>query len=637
MSGHTSFRGTALRLLLRLYPRDFRDDVGGEWLASYERRAAAAAAAGVLPYAAFWARAVSDSVRNGPGERMNPGVWWRRRGGWGLDMHRATRRLLRAPGFTLATVGTLAVGLGSFAVVWSAVDNVLLEPPAYKTPGDLYFVWRDYRAIFDLDRGWLSGPDVLAFDTAGGVLAGAAAVRRDLPPVILNPGTPPRELAVMSASGGLFGLLGVEAALGRTFTPADDEPGSPRVAVLGHELWVNEFGASRDVLGRTIRVDDEQFGIVGVMPRPFRFARHGSGVPPATAELYVTFSVDLAAENPGSGSYAGLVRARPGTPPDAVHAAVERLGRQLDEHYFQGRGVRYFPVPLMADLVAPIRPALTVLGAAAAFLVLVLTVNLATLLLGRAAQREREFAVSRALGADGWTLGRAALMEGALLGLLGAGAALLLALWGTSLLVEMAPADLPRRGEIAVDGSVAATVLILGVALGIVGGIVPALWASRTHLSHALRQAAVRGGGGHTRMRRGMVVMQVALSLVLLAAGGVLVRSFEALLRSDPGFRTEGAVTFRIPVSGPAYDSVSAVNALHDRILTAVGALPGVQQVGGISGLPLSGDVSQLTVSFPGAPGNTGQAEHDVPLVDVVSVTEGALGALSIRLLDGEG
>lgn len=639
MTGPALGRGTerALRLLLRLYPEDFRDEVGDEWLAAYRQRALMASSKGGGPGVVFWLSAVADSLRNGLGERLNPAVWWRRRGNWGLDAQRAARRLVRAPAFTLATVGTLTVGLGAFAVVWSAVDNVLLEPPAYERPEDLYFVWRDYRAMFDLDRGWLGGPDVVALDTAGGPIAGAVGMQIEQVVGEIGADGQPRELKAMLSGPGLFDLLGVQPQLGRGFAPDEVGEGRPAVAVLGHDLWRTHFDADSAAVGGEIRLDGVPYAIIGVLPRDFRFARHSSLGSPETADLYTTFAEDLATVDPGGGSYAGLVRARPGTDPQALAAAVTAVGAALDEQYFDSRGMRYYPVSLMEDLVAPIRPALMILGLAAGFLVLVLTVNLATLLLGRAAQRERELAVSRALGANGWTLARAALTEGALLGLMGAVGGLLVAIRGTRALVEMAPVDLPRRAEIAVDPGIVGLVLAVGLLLGLVAGALPAVWAARSRLSVVLREAAVRGGGGQARMRRGMVVLQVALSLVLLSAGGVLVRSFEGLLRTDPGFDATGALTFRVLMTGDAYPDGASVRSSQERILGELAAIPGATAVGGVSALPLGAAANQTGIAMPGAPGNTGEEEHDNPLVDVIGATDAAIEALGARLVAGNG
>jgi putative ABC transport system permease protein len=194
----------------------------------------------------------------------------------------------------------------------------------------------------------------------------------------------------------------------------------------------------------------------------------------------------------------------------------------------------------MEDLIGPLRPALLVLGAAGAVLVLVLMVNLGTLLLSRAARREKEFAVSRALGASAGAVARATLMEGALLGILGGAAAAIVAIWATKGLAALAPADIPRREFIAMDLPTAGLVVIVGTLLGFIAALAPATWATRSSLETLLGNTSVRGGGGHGTMRRTMVVLQVALSLVLLSAGGLVTRSFARLLQSQPGFRAEG-------------------------------------------------------------------------------------------------
>ena len=236
--------------------------------------------------------------------------------------------------------------------------------------------------------------------------------------------------------------------------------------------------------------------------------------------------------------YAALIRARRGASPEAVAAAVDAVGRAIDARDFNGRGLKLYPVGLKADVVSRIRPALVVLGAAGLVLVLMLMVNLASVLLARAAQREHEVAVSRALGANTVAIVRSTLIEGGLLGVAGGALGALAAIWGTRALVALAPLDLPRREAIAIDWRIAAIVIAVGGLLGVLAATVPAAWSARTSLSSLLASSAVRGGGGHGRLRRGMIVAQVALSLVLLSSGALVVRSFERLLRADPGLQT---------------------------------------------------------------------------------------------------
>lgn len=624
------------RMLVRLYPADFRDEMGAAVVATYmERARAALRQGGIRSLLGVWLRALLDSLRNGLGERVRPAAAWRRSGHWGHDLEVARRRLVRSPLFTVAMVGTLMVGLGAFAVVFAAVHHVLLAPMPYEEPDDLYFVWRDYTAFFDLDRGWLGGTDVVALQEAGGAIVGAAGMLRGRFNLSGPQGGDATEITVMAASPNLFDLLGARPALGRGFATDEVGPGRPPVLVLTHELW-SRLGADSAVVGSELRLNGSPYTVIGVMPRGFAFVRNASLGPPQGAEAYITFDFHLAGTNPGAGSYAGLIRARTGTAPEAVEAAVRAVGRWVDERDFEGRGLELYPVGLKPDLVAGVRPALVVLGIAGIFLVLVLMVNLATLLLARAGQREQEFAVSRALGANPAALIRATVLEGALLGLLGGAAGTVAAVWGTRLLVSLAPLELPRREAVAVDWQVALVVIGAGGLIGLLAALAPAVWAARTSLASIMGNAAVRGGGGgRGRMRRGMVVTQVALSLVLLTAGGLVVRSFERLLRADPGFDPADVLTLRVPMPSELFPDGGEALGLQDRLHSELAALPGVVGVSATSALPLSAGASQTTIGIPGAPGNTGDEERDKPLVDRIGIRAGYPEVMGLRLLAG--
>ena len=625
------------RLLLRFYPADFREEMGDALVEAYRDRCRFAREhGGAFAVSFVWIRAFFDFLTNGVAERLRPAIAWRRSGSWGRDMEGVLRRLTRAPVFTLAVVGTLTVGLGAFATVFTVVQKVLLEPLPYERPDDLYWAWRDYSAIFDLERGWLAGTDVVAFDTAGGPIAGAVGVQRSRVTLTSVEGADPAEIAVMYSTDNLFRILGVGPVLGRGFAPGESGADRPGVVVLGYDLWRSRFGADSGILGRDIRLDEEQVTVIGVMGPEFHFARHSSLGPPETADAYATYTEDLATTNPNSGSYAGLIRGKPGVSPEAVQDAIAATGRHLDERDFSGRGLRWYAVPAKADLVSDVRPALIVLGLAGGFLVLVLAVNLATLLLARAAQREREFAISRALGANPVALAGATVFEGGVLGLLGAIGGALAAAWGVKVLVALAPLQLPRRDAIELDAGITGIVLVTGALLGLLAGALPAAWVTRSSLTTLLSKAAVRGGGGTSGwMRRGLVVVQVALSLILLSTGGLVVKSFEHLLQSEPGFVPDGVLTLRIPMSGDRYSEDEQVLAMHQRLHDALLALPGVRAVGATTSLPLTGNVGQRSIILPGAPGNTGQDEHDKPLIDFAVIRPSLLTTLSIPILEG--
>jgi putative ABC transport system permease protein len=625
------------RALLTLYPADFRDEMGDGFVEAYLDRTVSAAARGGAPrVAGVWLRALGDSVINGLGERLNPAVAWRRAGNWGRDAELAFRRIKRAPAFSLAMIGTLVVGLGAFGIVFTVVDKILIEPLPYARPNDLYFVWRDDGQIIDMKRGWLGGPDVAELGKAGGPIEASVGLRRDRR-TIADPRSPagnPEEAGIMISSPNLFDVLGVKPLLGRTFAPNEVGNGRAPVMVLGYDLWQRRFGGDRNVLGAPLKVNEEVFTIIGVMPPDFHFVRHSSLGSPDGADAYVTFAYSLAERPAGAGSFAGLIRVRPGTTPQRVGAAVAAVGRALDERYFRKRGLSIYPVSLKADLVADVKPALLVLAYSGAFLVLVLAVNLAALLLARAAHREREFAVSRALGANPSALVRATLLEAGILGAVGGMGATVLASWGTKVLMALAPVDLPRRESIAVDWRVALWIVGVGAMLGLLAGMAPAFWAARSHLSTLLRNAAVRGGG-QGKLRRALVVAQVALCVVLLSTGGLVARSFARLLQSRPGFDPSHVLTMRVPIAGWRFpDNASAV-AFDERFERELATLPGVKSVGAASAVPLTAGTDQTDVVFPGAPGNTGRGEHDAPLVDVLQSRAGWFKTLGIRVLAG--
>lgn len=623
------------RLVVRLYPADFRDDMGNGVVETYLDRAREALnRGGVMRLIGVWLRALVDSLRNGPGERAHPAAAWRRSGNWGRDAELATRRLLRAPGLVIAMVGTLSVGLGLFAVVYTVVQKILIEPMPYRDPDDLYFVWRDYGPIFDLKRGWLAGTDVAELQKAGGPIDGAVGLLRQLTTFAVREGTDPTEIAVMVSSPNLFDLLGVQPALGRGFAPSEVGPKRPAVIVLTHDLW-KRLGGDPGILGSDVRLNGQPYNVIGILPPAFSFVRNASLGSPQSADAFTTLNVNLAETNPNGGAYAGLIRVRRGTPPETVAAAVDTVARLVDARDFKSRGLKLYPVGLKPDLVSRVRPALLVLGFAGVFLVLVLLVNLASVLLARAAQREHEFAVSRALGANGAAVARATIFEGALLGLVGGIGATLLAVWGTRALIALAPLDLPRRDAVALDWPIAAVIVGLGVVLGILAAVPPATWASRVTLSSLLAASAVRGGGARGRMRRGMVVAQVTLSLVLLTTGGLVVRSFERLLRADPGFRPEGVLTVRVPMPTQFIPEAADAMALQERIERAMSEIPAVVGVSATSALPLTASASQTTIRIPGAPGNTGNAERDAPLVDYMGIRAGYPELIGMRLVAG--
>jgi putative ABC transport system permease protein len=623
------------RLLQRLYPPDFRDDMGGAVVEAYLDRAREAVRRGGLPRLAIvWMRALWDSIRNGLGERVRPAVSWRRGGQWGRDAEFVLRRLRRAPAFAIFTIGTLTIGLAMVAVVGAIVSKTLIEPLPYRNAGDLYDVWRDYGPDANVRRGALAGMDFAELRASRGVVEDVALLQPMLGGIFAaHEGDAPTEIAVTVITPNLFELLGVAPALGRGFAPNEAGPGKPNLIVLTYGLW-NRLGADPAMIGRDVRLQGNAYTVIGVLPKDFAFRRHDASGPASPIDAFITTARDLATARNG-GNFSALLRAVHGVSPEAVASAVDAAGRTIDARDFGGRGLRLYAVGLKTDLLARARPALILVGVAAAVLALMLMVNLALVLLARAAQREHEFAVSRALGASDAAVMRATLLEGGVLGLAGGAAGALIAVWATRALVALAPLDLPRREAIAVDWRVGAAIAGLGVILGLLAAAAPAMWAARATLSSLLASSAIRGGGGHTRMRKSLIVAQVALSLVLLGSAGLVVRSVERLLLADPGFNADGVLTFRVRTPPEFFPKPADVVGFQDRVERALRAIPGVTDASATSTLPLTASSNMTTIEISGAPGNTGSREHDALVADVIGTRASYTSVMGMHILAG--
>lgn len=633
------------RLLLFLYPADFRDHMGSGLVETYVAQAQVTLNRhGAIGLVGLCLRALAYSIGNGLGERLRPAASWRRSGNWGRDCELARRRLLRSPVFAAATLATLTVGLGAVAVVYTAVDKILLAPMPYRDPDHLYFVWRDQSRTGGLKRDWLAGPQVADLQNAGGVIEAAAGMQLSVPTLSLRPDGEPQQTLMVVTSPNLFDLLGVAPVLGRGFTAGETGPDRPAILVLSYALW-KRLGGDPALIGSQVWLSGSPYTVIGVMGPNFRFVRHSNVGPPQEPDLYVPFGINLASQdevNPNLATYAALIRVRPGTSRDRVAAVVDAAARVATERKRVPSPVTLYPVRLQDDLVAPVRPILLSLALAGLFFILVLTVNLSSLLLARAAEREREFAVSRALGANGAAVVRAMVIEGAALGLLGGLSGALAGSWGARLLVALAPLDLPRRSEIALDGSDAAVVISLGLLLGLIAAVLPAAWASRASLGSLLGSGGLRGAGGSQRWRRAVVVAQVALTLMLLSAGGLVARSLERLLAADPGFQPAGLLTFRVAMDPRLFPKTADAYAFQDRVETALNALPGVQSASATAALPLSAAGPQNSlwawrekIAIPGAPGNTGDPQRDSALVDIVTTRAAYTESMGMRVLDG--
>ena len=415
--------------------------------------------------------------------------------------------------------------------------------------------------------------------------------------VTLTSGGAPERIEGAEVSAAFFGVLGVQPLHGRAFRAGENEPAASRVVILGHGLWTRRFGGDPGIVGRTVQLNREPYQVVGVAPAGFSH--------PEGAELWTPLEYDARFRGNSRGAWylEVIARLRPGvrveTARQEVATIAARLAAQYPDH---NQGVGGTVIGLHEVTVGDIRRPLLVLLSAVGLVLLIACVNVANLLLARAAARENELAVRTALGAGRGRLLRQLLTESVLLAVLGGAAGTLLAALSLDVLLGLQPAGVPRLADVHIDRVVVGFALLLSLATGLLFGAFPALHAMRRATAHSLREGA-RGLLGHRggRMRSGLVVGQMAFAMMLLAGAGLLIRSFSQLRRVDPGFATENALTFRIALPENAYDEPRRA-AFFDDLVTRLAALPGARSAGGVAGLPLSGSRFSLSFTVAGRP-----------------------------------
>jgi len=549
------------------------------------------------------------------------------------DARHAARVLARAPGFSLVVVLTLALGIGLNTAIFSVTNAVLLRPLPFHDPDRLAVLWETW-----LDQGvntmFASPPNYAdwrersrAFQEIAAFSPASFFLRSDEETI---------QVQGAQVSANLFRTLGVSPLLGRGFDEAEDAPGAPRVAVISHALWQARFGGAADAVGSSIALDDGRYTVVGVMPPDFRFPPaidlHGRTTARQT-DIWVPFGIDYAAANRGAHFMTIVGRLAAGASRATAEAELNRIAADLAREYpatNQGWGVRV--VPFEHVMVGEARTVLLVLLGAVGAVLLIACANVANLMLARATGRQKEYAIRAALGAGRWPLVRQAIVESQLLALVGGAAGLLLASAGTRALVLAAPADVPRLDEAGVDAVVVGYALALSLLTGLLFGLAPALRTFAGDL-HRLLGAGARGGGGDGgRLRGALIVAEVALSLVLLAGGGLLFRSFLALRGVETGMRTENVLTLRVTLPADRYGEPARVAAAFRAMEERVRALPGVEAAGFIGTVPLAAEFQGTIVDIEDFPP---PAEGELRIAHFAVVTPGYFEAMSIPVVDG--
>ena len=507
----------------------------------------------------------------------------------------ALRTLRRAPGFTLVALMALALGIGANSAIFSVVQGVLLSPLPFRDAAELYRVTTLYP---DGTPYSLSAPDFMSVRQRTRTFAQVEAMSSQVV-TLLGTGEP-IEVRGTRVSDGLFDQLGLRVALGRPLLPEETRPGRSNVVVLDHGFWLRRFGGDRGVIGRTLTFAETSMEVVGVVAPGARVLEPTDFYAPLTYDARFNPSTAAGRRN----EFLTVVgRAKPGMADESITADLRRIGSELQAAFrdtndtltFNAQSLRYV-------LLGDVRTPLLVLVGAVGFVLLVACANVANLLLARTSARRTELAVRSALGAGRNRLLRQLLTEALVLGMSGAAIGLTLAYVATRLLVMAQPADIPRLENVGVNGPVAWFTLAVALATSLLFGTLPALQSSGASISGGLCEGNRGGsaGGGH-RMRAALVVAEVALAVVLLVGAGLLVRSFVQLTQSDPGFRPEQLVSFRVTLQGERYRDDVVVRARVGELLERLRVLPGVTSAAATSVLPLGGRGAMVGFAVEGA------------------------------------
>jgi len=542
------------------------------------------------------------------------------------DLRYAARILWKNPGFTAVVVIALALGIGANTAIFSVVNTVLLRPLPYKDPEQLVMVWED-ASRQGYPRDTPAAANFVDWRDQNSVFSGMAAIA-EMNFNLTGVGDPER-LKGRLVSASLFPLLGVEPQLGRVFSAAEDQPGAQRVVVLSHRLWQRRFGGDPAINGKALTLNDESHTVVGIMPARFQF-------PANDDELWVPIAFTAQEAANRNRHYLEVVgRLKPGVTLQQAQAEMTTIGARLQQQYPQSNtDVGVALTSLHEHLVGDIKPALLILLGAVGLVLLIACANVANLLLARAAIRQKEIALRVALGARHWRLLRQFLTESVLLATLGGILGLGIAYAGLLMLGTFIPESISQAREISLDLKVLGFTLAVSLLTGLIFGLAPAIQALRMNQSETLKEGgrdSVTGRSGK-RLRGLLVMAEVAVSLVLLIAAGLLINSFVRLRSIDPGFRVDNLLTMKIDLPEPKYEEFERRRAFYTELIQRVQSLAGVRSAAVTTNLPLYRQGNSISVSIEGRP--------DPPpgqqlIVVTRMISPGYFDTMSIPLLAG--
>ena len=625
------------RLLLLALPPDLRREFGGE-MAQLFREQCDALAGRPLERAGFVLAAAGDVMAQGVAARLprrrqfvvadGPTTRSLAMSALRSDVRHAVRLLLRYPTMSILALITLALGIGANTAIFSVVDAVLLRQLPYSQPDQLVMVWEQRRAPENVLRNVVSAADFLDWRTRQEPFVAVAAMATQS--ATLTGQGEPRDIRAAAVSWQFFDLFGVVPAHGRRFQPDDEVVGRHRVLLITDGLWRRLFAADPGVVGRKIDLNGTAWEIVGVLPASFQYRD-------ASLDLWAPLVLEVPGQPPSrvAHNFEVFARLKPGVTLDQARVAMDRLGKQLEEeHPQENRGHSAWVTSLREEFVGPVRESLAAIFGAVGLVLLIACVNVASLILTRAASRRREMGIRAALGASRLRLITQSLAESVTLSLAGG----VLGLGVAFLALQALPLVLPEQvsvvdiGSLSLDLRMLLFALALSLVTGVLFGLLPALAVSRPDVVEAVNQGGRGAAGVRRRVRRGLVIGEVTLATLALVGGGLVLRSFASLMSQPLGFAADHRLTTSIVVPAARYPTPDHRRVLLEDVERRLGALPGVTSIGAVNLLPLGGGDSRTGIGIEGRE----RKEGDPPTrMHPRIVTPGYFGTMGIRVLRG--
>jgi predicted permease len=539
------------------------------------------------------------------------------------DISYGLRMLAARPGFTVIAIVALALGIGVNSAVFSVVNGVLLRPMAYRDSDKLVRIWEKWGGF---DQGSVSYPNFKDWRGRNRSFESMAVYRSQ--GFNLTGGDQPERITGRRVSSEMLSLLGVAPAIGRDFRADEDREGASPVAIISDSLWRRYFGADPTAIGKNLTLDDEAYQVIGVLPADFHYFLKVDILVPMEAK-----KAQWLTERSWHPGIRAIARLKPGVNLAQASADMTSIAGALGQEYPDTNKEHWLTLKSLYEAtVNDVRKLLIMLLGAVSFVLLIACANVASLMLVRASGRQKEVAIRSALGAGRRRIIRLLITESVMLSLTGGALGLFIAYWGTNLALKALPSALPRIDDIKVDASVLLFTLVVSIATGLAFGLAPALQSSSPNLNEALKEGGRSGSSGRQGIRNALVVAEIAISLVLLAGAGLLVRSFIGLNRVNAGFDDRNLLTFDISLSTKEYSDALKTRRLLKDFLEKIEALPGVQSAATTELLPLNGsdNESQFYVSGGPRPGAS-----ELPLAMQYVTSPGYLKTMRIPLLKG--